>query len=92
LGLVDIAALNGTVTVDVPSVAASACVTQNVTIAGRQGKDLLLLEPSTNFPTGLVVMPIYDTAGGDTFTVRVCNVTNGAIDAPAGDWGFAVFR
>jgi hypothetical protein len=92
LGLADFAALNGTVTVDVPSVAANACVAQGVSISGRQGSDLLLLEPSTNFPSGLVVTPIFDTAGGDAFTVRVCNVTAAAIDPPAGDWGFAVFR
>ena len=92
LGLADIAALNGVATVDVPSVAANGCVTQSISIAGRQGSDLILLEPSTNFPTGLVVTPIFDTGGGDAFTVRVCNVTASPIDPPSGDWGYAVFR
>jgi len=48
--------------------------------------------PSTNFPAGLVIMPIFDTASGDAFTVRVCNVTAAAIDPPSGAWGYAVFR
>jgi hypothetical protein len=92
LGLSEIAALNGTVNVDIPSVAANSCTTQTVNISGRQGSDLLVLQPSTNFSTGLVVMPIFDTGSGSGFTVRVCNVTNGAVDPPAGDWGYAVFR
>ena len=92
LGLADVSALSGVATVDVPSVAASTCVTQSVTVAGRQGGDLLILEPLSNFPSGLVVMPLRDTSGGDAFTVRVCNVTGGALDPPSGDWGYAVFR
>jgi hypothetical protein len=92
LGLADFAALNGTATIDVPSVAANACVTQSVSISGRNGSDILILEPSTNFPSGLVVMPIFDTGGGDAFTVRVCNITAGAIDPPSGNWGYAAFR
>ena len=92
LGLADVAALSGTVTVDVPSVAGSICVTQSVTINGRQGSDMLVLEPTANFTTGLVVMPIFDPASGNAFSVRVCNVTNAAIDPPVGDWGYAVFR
>jgi hypothetical protein len=92
LGLADVAALNGTAIVDVPSVPINSCVNQSISISGRQGSDLLILEPSTNFPTGLVVMPIFDTGGGDAFTVRVCNVTAAPIDPPSGSWGYAVFR
>jgi hypothetical protein len=92
LGLSDISAINGTATIDVPSVGAASCVDQSMSISGRLGSDLLLTEPPTNFPTGLVAMPIFDTAAGDSFTIRVCNVTAAAIDPPSGDWGFAVFR
>jgi hypothetical protein len=91
LHLADIAELNGTVTVDVPSVAASSCVSQTVTISGRQGSDMLFIEPSTNFSSGLTVQPLFDTGAGSDFTVRVCNVTAGAIDPPSGSWGYAVF-
>ena len=92
LGLSDISGLNGTVAVDVPSVAAGSCVNQTVTISGRQASDMLLLEPSSNFTSGLVVMPIFDTGSGNDFTVRICNVTTGAIDPPSGSWGYAVFH
>jgi hypothetical protein len=91
LTLSDITEFSGQVTVDVPSVAANSCLDQAVTITGRQASDMLVLQPSTNFTTGLVVMPIFDTASGNTFTVRVCNVTNAAIDPPSGSWGYAVF-
>ena len=92
LTLSDIASLSGTVTVDVPSVAANACISQTVTISGRQGSDLLLLEPATNFSSGLTLTPLFDTGSGSDFTVRVCNVTTGAIDPPSGNWGYAVFH
>ena len=91
LTLSDIAEFSGQVTVDVRSVAVNSCLDQAVTITGRQASDMLVLQPSTNFTTGLVVMPIFDTASGNTFTVRVCNVTNAAIDPPSGSWGYAVF-
>ena len=92
LTLTDISGLSGTVAVDVPSVAANTCVDQTVTISGRQASDMLLLEPSSNFTSGLVVMPIFDTGSGSDFTVRVCNVTNAAIDPPSGSWGYAAFH
>ena len=53
---------------------------------------MLILQPTANLPAGLVVMPIFDPAAGSSFTAQVCNVTNAAIDAPTGDWGYAVFR
>jgi hypothetical protein len=37
-------------------------------------------------------MPISDTASGDAFTVRVCNLTGLAIDPPSGSWGYADFH
>jgi hypothetical protein len=92
LTLTDIASLSGTVTVDVPSVAANSCLSQTVTISGRQGSDLLLLEPSTNFSSGLTLTPLFDTGAGNDFTVHVCNVTTVAVDPPSGSWGYAVFR
>jgi hypothetical protein len=91
LTLTDITEFSGQVTVDVPSVAANSCLDQAVTITGRQPSDMLLLQPSTNFTTGLTVMPLFDTTSGNNFTVRVCNVTAGAIDPPSGSWGYAVF-
>lgn len=91
LRLTDIAELSGTVTVDVPSVPANSCVNQTVTISGRNASDMLFLQPSTNLSTGLDVMPLFDTGAGSDFTVRVCNVTAGAIDPPSGNWGYAVF-
>ena len=92
LTLIDIASLSGQVTVDVPSVAANACVSQAVTISGRQANDLMILEPSTNFPSGLTLTPLFDTAAGSDFTVYVCNVTTSAINPPSGSWGYAVFH
>ena len=52
---------------------------------------MLFLQPSTNFSSGLTAEPLFDTGGGSDFTVRVCNVTSGAIDPPSGSWGYAVF-
>jgi hypothetical protein len=92
LTLSDIAELSGQVTVDVPSVAANSCVDQAVTITGRQASDMLILQPTSSFTSGLDLMPIFDSGSGATFTVRVCNVTSGAIDPPSGSWGYAVFH
>jgi len=92
LRLPDLAAISGDVSVDVASVPAHACSIAGLTITGRQAGDMLILEPSANLDTGLVVMPIYSSASGDVFEFRVCNVTAAAIDPPMGLWGFAVFR
>src|ERR1700730_6103902 len=92
LTLSDITEFSGTTTVDVPSVPANSCVNQTVTITGRQPSDMLILQPTSNFTSGLALMPIFDPGSGDNFTVRACNVTTAAIDPPAGTWGYAVFH
>ena len=92
LSLTDITEFSGQVTVDVPSVPANSCINQTVTITGRQPSDMLFLQPTGNFSSGLDLMPIFDVNSGDNFTVRVCNITVAAIDPPSGSWGYAVFH
>jgi hypothetical protein len=86
--------LAGTVTVDLPSIAANACTTQNVTIPGRLPGDLVMLFPSPNLATtGIVVQAIRSISmSGETHIFSACNVTAASVDAPSGGWGYLLAR
>ncbi len=92
LTLADTASSNGQVSVDLPNIAAHTCVTKAINIAGRHARDLLVIQPTGNLPAGIVVMPIFDVDAGPFYGLRACNITGNALDAPAGGWGYAVYR
>ena len=85
-------AVTGAVDVDAPSVPASSCITQVITIASREAGDRVLINPSGNLSVGLVVIPTWSINPGTTQALRICNVTGAALDPPGGLWAFVLFR
>jgi hypothetical protein len=86
--------LAGTVAVDLPSIAANTCGTQNVTIPGRLPGDLVMLFPSPNLASvDVVVQPLRSVSmSGESHIFGVCNVGATAADPPSGTWGYLLAR
>jgi len=92
LRIADSAVASGQVHINLPSIAAQSCINRPVSIAIRQPKDMLVLQPTRNIAEGLVLMPLFDVDEGPWFTIRVCNVTGSPVDSLEGAWGYAVYR
>jgi hypothetical protein len=94
LGAADVFRGVGTVTVDLPSIPANTCNTQNVTISGRTPGDYVVLFPSVNFGSvGVVVQPIRSISmSGESHIFGVCNISGAAVDPPSGSWGYLLTR
>jgi trimeric autotransporter adhesin len=88
---VDTFKLIGTVTVDVPSVAASSCSALTVTVSGIEFGDLALLFPAGNFgSSGVSLYTVRNITIDDAIRYTVCNATTGAVDPLSGVWGYVV--
>jgi hypothetical protein len=81
----------GTVSVDPPNIGGNASNTFTVTITGVQPGDLVFLTPPSDIEGGLVFQGANVTAAG-TVTIRMRNVTGGAINGIARTWSYMVIR
>jgi hypothetical protein len=94
LRLADLARLVVFESFDFPSIAAGACATDSIALPGGLDDPIAVLNPPGNFYLSQPGLVYYNSIGindGDDIQVRVCNVTNAAIDPPAGGWDGAVF-
>lgn len=86
----------GIIPVDPPSIATGASGTYTVAsstvpgLAGIQTGDRIFMTPPTGLTEGLLFMGA--TAGTDSITVRVRNVTTGTLDGTAMNWSYLVIR
>lgn len=61
-------------------------------IPGIAAGDRAIVSPSGNLPVGFLVMPIRDLNSTTRLSLRVCNLTAIAINAPEGGWDYVLFR
>lgn len=61
-------------------------------IPGIAAGDRAIVSPSGNLPVGFLVMPIRDLNSTTRLSLRVCNLTAIAINAPEGGWDYVPFR
>jgi hypothetical protein len=94
LRMADIARLEVSDGFDFPSIAAGACTTDSIALPSGLDDPIAILNPPGNFyltQPGLVYYNSIGINNGDPIQVRVCNVTNAAIDPPSGGWSGVVF-
>jgi hypothetical protein len=94
LRLTDIARLEVVTSFDFPSIAAGACTTGSILLPSGLDDPIAILNPPGNFYLAQPGLVYYSSIGindADPIQVRVCNVTNAAIDPPSGAWRGAVF-
>jgi hypothetical protein len=77
---------------DLPAIPASACINKLITLSALQSDDAVVVNPPGNFPIGLVLTATADINDDTLQELRVCNVTNGSLDAPFGGFLFTLFR
>ena len=82
--------------IDLPSIAAGATVTQDVTVAGLGGTNGsacgVIAGPPNGFPgSGLLLLGCFQN-GTNTARLVIQNPTGGAIDRPGENWNFWVLR
>jgi hypothetical protein len=83
--------LYGTVSVDPPNINANTSTTFTVTITGVQTGDLVFLTPPSGIEGGLVFQGASVTAA-DQVTIRMRNVTGGAVNGAVLQWSYMVIR
>lgn len=83
--------LSGTVSVNPPSIAGGAEADVSVTITGAAAGDVVVLQPPAALTAGLYIVGVAVTAT-NTVTLRLYNVTGGAIDEAAATWNYRIFR
>lgn len=81
--------LTGTATLDFGSIAAVTGLELTITVAGAAAGDAVALAPPATMTAGLVWSGRVSAA--NTVTVRVSNITAGALDPASATWGAAVF-
>jgi hypothetical protein len=77
---------------DLPTIFANSCINKLITISKLRHDDGVMVNPPGNFPLGLVLTATADINNDTLQELRVCNVTNGALDAPPGGFLFTLFR
>lgn len=80
--------LRGTATLDFPSIAAAASATLTIAVPGADVGDPVVVGVPAALNAGLAVLGFVSAAG--VVTVRLTNVTAGAIDPASGSWTAAV--
>jgi len=92
VGFTKISGAAGQVNVDLPSIAAHTCITQNLTIGVTlNGGERIVVDPTLNL-SGIVVTPYFDINTSHPLELQACNVTAAAIDAPSGAWAYLIWR
>lgn len=82
--------VEATATLDFPSIAAQSSADLTITVTGAATGDRVALGPPINLNAGLV--PYGFVSAADTVTVRVTNVTAGALDPTSAGWKVAVLK
>lgn len=79
-------------TVDRPQTVITPSATENIIayMTGIQKGDTVILNSEINIPTGLVVNPVYSSAGQATCVVK--NITNANITLPPNSWTFTLIK
>jgi hypothetical protein len=80
------------VVLDIPAIAADSCINRLISIPALRVDDGVLVNPPGNLPLGLILTPTADINEDTLQELRVCNVTNGTLDAPSGGFLFTLFR
>lgn len=82
--------LKAEATLDFPSAAAAGTQALTVSVPGAAVGDAVLLAVPASLNAGLI--PSAFVSAADTVTIRVSNITAGAIDAASAVWGVLVFK
>lgn len=82
--------LTATATLDFASIAAATTANLTITVTGAAVNDAVLLGPPATLEAGLVATGYVSAA--NTVTVRVANVTAGAIDPASATWRATIFQ
>lgn len=82
----------GKITLDLDPIPAHACVNRLIFIPELVENDAVLVNPPGNFPIGLTLTATLDINKDKLQELRVCNATNGSLDAPNGGFTFTFFR
>lgn len=82
--------MTATATLDFPSIAAGATANLTITVSGAAVGDSVHLGPPATLEAGLVATAYVSAAS--TVTVRLANVTTGAIDPASATWRATVMR
>jgi hypothetical protein len=77
---------------DLPEIPARACINKLIVIPQLVQNDAVVVNPPGNFPIGLVLTATADINKDSLQELRVCNATNGALDAPSGEFTFTILR
>ncbi|RCG31981.1 hypothetical protein DQ384_05415 [Sphaerisporangium album] len=86
----EITILTGTATLDFPSIAAGTTAELTITVTGAVVGNPVALAPPATLTAGLIASGRVTAA--NTVTVRMANVTSGAIDPASATWGAAVIQ
>lgn len=78
------AVLSNSATLDFGSIAAQTCAALTITVTGAATGDDVSLAPPAALENGLTATGIVTAAA--TVTVRLCNITSGAIDPASASW------
>lgn len=84
------APLRGSASLNFPSIAAGATAELTITVTGAATGDAVALAPPATLEAGVVGFGRVSSA--NTVTVRLANVTSGAVDPAAATWGVTVLK
>ncbi len=82
--------LTNTATIDFASIAAQTCINNTITVTGAVANDAVAVGAPTAIEAGLSISGYVSVA--DTVTVRLCNVTSGAVDPASATFRASVIR
>ena len=84
--------LTGTVSVNPANVANAAVTEVTLTISGALVGDVVIMTPpAAGLTAGLVACDARVSAA-DTVKLRIANLSGGAVDEAAADWGYCLIR
>jgi hypothetical protein len=85
-------AARASVVLDLQAIPAHACINRLIFIKQLVADDAVVVNPPGNFPIGLVLTATADVNKDTLQELRVCNTTNGSLDAPNGGFLFTFIR
>ncbi len=86
----DYTVFNGTLDINLTSIAANACTTSSVSLPGLRVTDVVVVPTPLAVQSGIVMSGV--SGGSDSLRWRNCNVTNGALDPPPATFSYMVLR